>query len=87
MSFAVRTRPHSKGDEKKLATIFNQLPDTPLEAVSTFLEHIQPGAALTQSILLKLNTAVSEEKVSANQIGALLRLSLNALKLKRKSPL
>ncbi|MBQ0785317.1 MAG: DUF3549 family protein [Amphritea sp.] len=60
-------------NEEKLATIFNQLPDTPLEAVSTFIEHIQPGAALTQSILLKLNTAVSEEKVSANQISALLR--------------
>lgn len=63
----------TKHNEEKLAAVFNQLPDTPLEAVSTFLEHIQPGSALTQSILLKLNTAVSEEEASANQIGALLR--------------
>ena len=60
-------------NEEKLASIFNQLPDTPLEAAATFIEHIQPVTALTQSILLKLNTVVSEEQVSANQIGALLR--------------
>jgi hypothetical protein len=65
---------HQQGNnEDKLAEIFGQLPDTPLEACCTFIEHIQPSAPLSEAIRLRLENSVSEGKVSANQIGALLR--------------
>lgn len=60
-------------NEDKLAGIFTQLPDVPLEAVCTSLEHIQPGETLSESIRDRLTSSVAEDRVSANQIGALLR--------------
>ena len=66
-------RHQEDNNEQKLAEIMPQLPDTPLEAVCTFLEHIQPGAALSSAISQRLDRAISDNKVSANQIGALLR--------------
>ncbi|WP_296061032.1 DUF3549 family protein [uncultured Amphritea sp.] len=60
-------------NENKLAAIFTQLPDVPLEAACTFLEHIQPGEVLSEAIRNRLTSSVAEARVSANQIGALLR--------------
>lgn len=66
-------RYQESNNEQQLAEILPQLPDTPLEATCTFLEHIQPGAELSQAIMARLDKAVTEQQVSANQIGALLR--------------
>ena len=65
---------HQQGNnEARLAQVFQQLPDIPLEAACTFIEHIQPGESLSKAIRQRLQSSVSEGKVSANQIGALLR--------------
>ncbi|MDO6564111.1 DUF3549 family protein [Amphritea sp. 1_MG-2023] len=66
-------RHQEDNNEAKLAEIFPQLPDAPLEAACTFLEHIQPGEALSNAIRQRLALSVSEATVSANQIGALVR--------------
>lgn len=60
-------------NETELTACFADLPDTPLEAACTFLEHIQPGEALSQAIMARLETALQHDAVSANQIGALIR--------------
>ncbi|WP_261841939.1 DUF3549 family protein [Aliamphritea ceti] len=49
------------------------LPDTPLEAVSSLLEHIEPDTELTTAISQRLNTALQDQNSSANLIGALVR--------------
>ncbi|RTE65990.1 DUF3549 family protein [Amphritea opalescens] len=65
---------HQQGNnEQKLAEIFPQLPDVPLEAACTFIEHIQPAEALSTTIRQRLETTVTEGQASANQVGALLR--------------
>ncbi len=65
---------HQQGNnENKLAQILPRLPDVPLEASCTFIEHIQPGELLSEAIHQRLENSVTEGKVSANQIGALLR--------------
>lgn len=62
-----------ESNEAELAERFPQLPDTPMEATCTFLEHIRPGPALSQAIMARLDDALGREDVSANQIGALIR--------------
>lgn len=65
---------HQQGNnEAKLAQVFNRLPDVPLEASCTFIEHIQPGDQLSEAIRQRLENSITEGKASANQIGALLR--------------
>ncbi|WP_417224626.1 DUF3549 family protein [Amphritea sp.] len=66
-------RHQEDNNEQKLAEIFSQLPDVPLEAACTFIEHIQPGEALSTAIRQRLADNVAEAKASANQIGALIR--------------
>ena len=66
-------RHQDDNNEANLAAVFNDLPDTPLEAACTFLEHIHPGNELSAAILQKLEQVTDAGEVSANQIGALLR--------------
>ncbi|WP_432470635.1 DUF3549 family protein [Amphritea sp. HPY] len=65
---------HQQNDhETQLANIFSQLPDTPLEATCTFIEHIKPNKELSSVIVQRLRTAVTNQNSSANQVGALVR--------------
>lgn len=66
-------RHQEDNNEQKLTEIFSQLPDIPLEAACTFIEHIEPSEALSAAIRQRLENTINTGSASANQIGALLR--------------
>ncbi|MEH6576615.1 MAG: DUF3549 family protein [Amphritea sp.] len=65
---------HQQGNNEALLTrIIPSLPDLPLEAVCTSVEHIQPGAELTDAIANRLQQAIGASTATPNHIGALVR--------------
>ncbi len=69
--FVIRHR-HA-ANEAQLTRILPELPDLPLEAVCTFLEHIQPGSALTNAIAARLEQTLQANSATPNHVGALVR--------------
>lgn len=66
-------RLEQENNQQQLTQLISQLPDTPLEAVSSLLEHAEPDEDLTQAIAQRLSLALQQPENSANLIGALIR--------------